>query len=79
MKKLRIFGNIEYDQSGAIGKRYRRHDEIGTPVCVTVDYDTLDSNSANFNTVTIRDRDTMKQERVKIADLVSVLSERYFL
>lgn len=78
MKKLRIFGNIEYDQSGAIGKRYRRNDEIGTPVCITVDYDTLDKDSADFESVTIRDRDTMKQERVKIADLVSVLSERYF-
>ncbi len=78
LEQLRSFGYVEYDQSGAIGKRYRRHDEIGTPVCVTVDYDTLDKNSADFETVTIRDRDTMQQERVKIVDLVSVLSTRYF-
>ena len=49
-----------YDETGAIGRRYRRQDEIGTPVCVTVDFDTLQDN-----TVTIRDRDSMKQERVK--------------
>ncbi len=73
LKQLQIFGAVEYDDGGAIGKRYRRHDEIGTPVCVTVDYDTLQDD-----TVTIRDRDTMKQERVKISALAQVLSERYF-
>ena len=73
LKSLQIFGAVQYDDGGAIGKRYRRHDEIGTPVCITVDYDTLEDN-----TVTIRDRDTMKQERIAITDLVSVLSERYF-
>ncbi len=73
LKKLQVFGAVQYDDGGAIGKRYRRHDEIGTPVCITVDYDTLEDD-----TVTIRDRDTMKQERVAIADLVSVLSKRYF-
>ncbi len=73
LKTLQRFGAVEYDDGGAIGKRYRRHDEIGTPVCVTVDYDTLEDN-----TVTIRDRDTMKQERVAIADLGTILSERYF-
>lgn len=78
MEALDIFGNIEYDQSGAIGKRYRRHDEIGTPVCITVDYDTLDAESSDVGSVTIRDRDTMKQERIKIADLVGVLADRYF-
>ncbi len=54
----------DYDESGSIGKRYRRHDEIGTPFCVTIDFDTLEDNS-----VTVRDRDTMKQERIKIEDL----------
>jgi len=58
--------NISWDEIGNIGKRYRRQDEIGTPWCVTIDYDTLDNE-----TVTIRDRDTMKQERVKIDELVS--------
>lgn len=54
----------EYDETGSIGKRYRRQDEIGTPKCVTIDFDTLEDN-----TVTIRDRDTLEQERVKISDL----------
>lgn len=53
-----------YDQSGAIGRRYRRQDEIGTPFCVTVDFDTLEDD-----TVTVRDRDSMRQERVAVADL----------
>ncbi len=73
-QKLTIFGNCQVDLTGSIGKRYRRQDEIGTPVCVTVDYDTKEDQ-----TVTIRDRDTMQQERVKIEDLVKVLGERYFL
>ena len=61
----------EYDETQAIGRRYRRQDEIGTPLCVTVDFDTLEDHS-----VTIRDRDTTNQERVAIADLESVLSQR---
>lgn len=56
----------EYDESGSIGKRYRRQDEIGTPFCVTIDFDTVEKDQA----VTVRDRDTTKQERVKIADLL---------
>ncbi|MCK9186047.1 glycine--tRNA ligase [Candidatus Gracilibacteria bacterium] len=60
--------DVEYDDSGAIGKRYRRQDEIGTPFCITVDYDTI-----NDQTVTIRERDSMKQERVKIADLSEII------
>ena len=56
--------NVTYDDAGSIGKRYRRQDEIGTPLCITVDYDTLEDQA-----VTIRHRDTMAQERVKIADL----------
>ena len=65
----------EYDESGSIGKRYRRQDEIGTPYCVTVDYDTVDEASPNYNTVTVRDRDTMKQERIATADLKAFLAE----
>lgn len=60
---------VEYDDTQSIGKRYRRQDEIGTPYCVTVDFDTLTDNA-----VTVRDRDTMEQERVNIVDL-----ENYFL
>ena len=56
--------NIEYDETGSIGKRYRRQDEIGTPFCITVDFET-----ENDGCVTIRDRDTMTQERVKIEEL----------
>lgn len=57
-------GNVQYDESGAIGRRYRRQDEIGTPICVTIDYQTLEDG-----TVTVRDRDTMEQKRVKIEEL----------
>lgn len=56
--------NVDYDDAGSIGKRYRREDEIGTPYCITIDFDTMDND-----TVTIRDRDTMKQFRVKIDEL----------
>ena len=63
--------NTEYDVSGKIGKRYRRQDEIGTPLCVTVDFDTLEDEA-----VTVRDRDTMKQERVKIEDLKDYIAKR---
>jgi glycyl-tRNA synthetase len=65
---LRTLWNVQYDEGGAIGKRYRRHDEIGTPLCITVDYDTLENL-----TVTVRNRDTMLQERVHIEQLVSYL------
>lgn len=60
-----------YDVSGSIGKRYRRQDEIGTPYCVTIDFETLDDSC-----VTIRDRDTMKQERIQINELVNYLREK---
>ena len=62
----------EYDETGSIGKRYRREDEIGTPYCVTVDFDTLEDN-----TVTVRDRDTMQQERVKISDLKAYFEDKF--
>ncbi len=58
----------EYDETGSIGRRYRRQDEIGTPMCVTIDFDTIDDK-----TVTIRDRDTMKQTRVKISDVSEMI------
>ena len=61
----------DYDEAGSIGKRYRREDEIGTPYCVTIDFDTLEDES-----VTIRDRDTMEQVRVKIDDLTKWLEEK---
>ena len=66
----------DYDTSGTVGKRYRRQDEVGTPFCVTVDYDTIletkEDGSKNdlYNTVTVRFRDSMKQERVFLDDLV---------
>ena len=61
----------DYDEAGSIGKRYRREDEIGTPYCVTIDFDTLEDNC-----VTIRDRDTMEQVRVKIGELETWISEK---
>jgi len=63
--------NIDFDDAGAIGRRYRRQDEIGTPFCVTVDFDSLDDNA-----VTVRDRDTMGQERIPLDALHGYLAER---
>lgn len=63
--------NCEYDEAGAIGKRYRRQDEIGTPFCITVDFDTMEDNC-----VTIRNRDTMEQDRISIDQIENYLSER---
>lgn len=63
---------VSYDETGSIGKRYRRQDEIGTPYCVTIDFDTLDNNI-----VTVRDRDTMKQDHVNIAELESYFQEKF--
>ena len=65
------YWTCDYDETQSIGKRYRRQDEIGTPFCVTVDFDSL-----NDNAVTVRDRDSMKQERVNLAELVSYLQSR---
>ncbi len=62
---------VDYDESGSIGKRYRRQDEIGTPYCVTVDFDTLEDNA-----VTVRDRDTMEQVRIPIAELKNYIMEK---
>jgi glycyl-tRNA synthetase len=74
---LRPHMTVFYDESGAIGRRYRRQDEIGTPFGVTVDFETLGEKDASLrDTVTLRDRDSMKQERVAIQDLPSMLRER---
>ncbi|MFA6608743.1 MAG: glycine--tRNA ligase [Candidatus Paceibacterota bacterium] len=64
VKSLKKIGRVQYDETQSIGKRYRRQDEIGTPYCVTVDFDTL-----NDNAVTVRDRDTMEQVRLPISEL----------
>jgi glycyl-tRNA synthetase len=68
MNELKFDLRCFYEEKDAIGKRYRRQDAIGTPYCVTVDHQTLEDN-----TVTIRDRDTMKQERVSVSELKSKL------
>jgi glycyl-tRNA synthetase len=68
---LAAYWDIDYDDTQAIGRRYRRQDEIGTPFCVTVDFDSLDDSA-----VTVRDRDSMKQERVAIDELQEYLAER---
>ncbi|MDD5349180.1 MAG: glycine--tRNA ligase [Chthoniobacteraceae bacterium] len=71
---LRQHMNVFYDDGGAIGRRYRRQDEAGTPFGVTIDFDTIGENGSVLEgTVTLRHRDSMKQERVKIADLLSIL------
>jgi glycyl-tRNA synthetase len=68
---LRKYWNIEFDDAGAIGRRYRRQDEIGTPFCVTVDFDSLDDRA-----VTVRERDTMSQERISLDRLKGYLAEQ---
>ncbi|GAA3749610.1 glycine--tRNA ligase [Salinactinospora qingdaonensis] len=70
-RQLRKRWNVEFDDAGAIGRRYRRQDEIGTPFCVTIDFDTLDDNA-----VTVRERDTMSQERVSLDQIEMYLVER---
>ncbi len=68
--KQRIDGLVIYDESGSIGKRYRRQDEIGTPYCITVDFDSIEDKK-----VTIRDRDSLKQERIEIENIVDVVKK----
>jgi len=70
-KELRGSWNVDYDETQAIGKRYRRQDEIGTPYCITVDFDTLEDQA-----VTVRDRDTMQQERVALSQVQGYLATR---
>ena len=68
---------VDYDEAGSIGKRYRRQDEIGTPLCVTVDFDTVgDGEKEGDNCVTIRDRDTMEQVRLPIEKLKEYIREK---
>ena len=69
--QLRRRWNVEYDDAGAVGRRYRRQDEIGTPFCITYDFDTLDDNA-----VTIRDRDTMEQVRIPLDEVEAYLAQR---
>jgi glycyl-tRNA synthetase len=68
---LRKHWNVEFDDAGAIGRRYRRQDEIGTPFCLTVDFDTL-----NDQAVTVRERDSMSQQRVALDQVESYLAAR---
>ena len=70
--RLKILYMCEFDASGNIGKRYRRQDEIGTPYCLTIDFDSLEKSD-----VTVRDRDTMEQKRIKIEDLESYFKDRF--
>jgi glycyl-tRNA synthetase len=76
-KALEVYGQlskhfmVDYDEAGSIGKRYRREDEIGTPFCITVDFDTLEDN-----TVTVRDRDTMEQIRLSVYDVADYISRK---
>ncbi|MOA58699.1 Glycine--tRNA ligase [compost metagenome] len=70
MDKLKLDFNMQYDEKDAIGKRYRRQDAIGTPFCITVDYQSFEDN-----TVTIRHRDSMEQERVSIDQLDKIIGD----
>ena len=68
--QLRKHFMVDFDDAGSIGKRYRREDEIGTPLCITVDFQTVgDENTPADNCVTVRDRDTMEQVRIPISQL----------
>jgi glycyl-tRNA synthetase len=71
---LKFDFNVQYEEKDSIGRRYRRHDAIGTPYCITVDHQTLEDN-----TVTIRERDSMSQERINIADVNGIIAERVSL
>ncbi|MCQ2067448.1 MAG: His/Gly/Thr/Pro-type tRNA ligase C-terminal domain-containing protein, partial [Bacteroidaceae bacterium] len=68
---LKFHFNCQYDEKDSIGKRYRRQDAIGTPYCITVDHQSLEDG-----TVTLRNRDTMEQERVRIDDLCGIISDK---
>ena len=68
---------VDYDEAGSIGKRYRREDEIGTPLCITVDFETVgDAEKEADNCVTVRDRDTMEQVRVPISELRAYIEKK---
>ena len=74
MNELKFHFNCKYEEKDTIGKRYRRMDAIGTPYCITIDHDTLSDN-----TVTLRDRDTMEQTRIKISDILPTLEDKVSL
>ncbi|MCI9391764.1 MAG: glycine--tRNA ligase, partial [Oscillospiraceae bacterium] len=75
--ELSKYWMVDYDDAGSIGKRYRRQDEVGTPFCITVDFETVgDEKTPADNCVTIRERDSMKQVRVPVSELKSWLEER---
>ena len=68
---------VDYDEAGSIGKRYRRQDEIGTPLCITVDFGTVgDDKTPADNCVTVRDRDTMEQVRIPISELRAYIENK---
>ena len=71
MDGLKLSHNCQYDDKDSIGRRYRRQDAIGTPYCITIDHDTLQDEA-----VTIRERDSMKQERVKISEVEAIVGEK---
>ena len=74
--ELAKYYNVEFDETGSIGKRYRRQDEIGTPICITVDFETVgDAENSGDNCVTVRDRDTMEQVRLPISELKAYLDK----
>ena len=76
-QELSKYFRVDYDDAGSIGKRYRREDEIGTPYCITVDFQTVgDDNTPADNCVTVRDRDTMEQVRMPISELKAYLEEK---
>ncbi|MCL5430143.1 MAG: glycine--tRNA ligase [Candidatus Marsarchaeota archaeon] len=74
-KELKKTYKVVTDTSGSIGRRYARMDDIGTPYCITVDFDTVDSNSQNYGSVTVRDRNTKEQERIKEEDLFDYFAD----
>ncbi len=78
--KQQRWGRIEQENTGNIGKAYRRHDEIGTPACITIDFETIgaDDDTSNKDTLTVRDRDTLQQERVASEQLIEYLRQRYY-
>ena len=67
-------GKIVMETSGNIGKAYRKNDEVGTPYCITIDFDTIENQ---LDTITIRDRDTMEQTRMSIDDMIDFIKNKY--
>ena len=78
LKQLRALGlgRVMFERTGNIGKSYRRHDEIGTPMCVTVDFETMGEEKPELaGTVTVRDRDTMEQKRMPVEELLQYVTD----